>query len=90
MPVKIYPTAVGEPQNALPLPLLQQYFILKMIPIPQKSRGGIPLLQGNPAELYRSRSHATLYGKLFHAFGPATVDAVSPNFVLVLLTAGSP
>ena len=53
---EIYPTAVGEPQNTLPLPLLQQDFILKMIPIPQKSRGGIPLLLGNPAPAGESRS----------------------------------
>ena len=33
-PVKIYPTPAGEPQNALPLPLLSRDFILKMIPIP--------------------------------------------------------
>ena len=42
-PVKIYPAPAGEPQNALPLPLLPRDFIKKMIPIPRESRGILPL-----------------------------------------------
>jgi len=52
-PVTIYPAPAGEPQNALPLPILLRDFIKKMIPIPRESRG-------NPAWFYHSRSHATL------------------------------
>jgi len=53
-PVKIYPAPVGEPQYALPLPLLPRDFIKKMIPIPQKSCRILPLqlLQHSSASVW--------------------------------------
>jgi len=70
-PVKIYPAPAGEPQNALPFPLLPRDFIFKMILIPQESRG-------NPAWFYCSCSRATLY--------PWSLACSFPNFIKIRRT----